>query len=443
MVGYLKMRLQNIVSSIALLTGLAPVMAEAADVQPLTVMGQQDDLGVVEYMNGKEAGFTIGLGSGAFRHPNDPADEIYVVADRGPNFTCKAAAKIIGPEVKEPCAAVKKGRFYPLPKYTPSIYRLKLDAAEAKFSIIETIPLKTASGRLIDGMLNPLTVATTEQPLDAQGEKLALNADAVDAEGIVKLSDGTFWIGEEMGPSILHVSKDGRILKRLVPAGTEKDFATADTEIVGALPAILAKRQANRGIESMAISPDEKFLYFIMQNPLANPDKATYLKAKNTRLFKIERESLKIVGEYVYQLDDPQSFKLDPSKKQNSPRISEMAALDTDRLLVLERTNKTTKFHEISLERATNILGTKWDELATTPSLESENDLKTLKITPTAKTLRFDTATDYKDAPGKLEGIAFLPGGDVAFINDNDFAIKGDPTIVLIVKGSNIKAAGF
>ena len=55
----------------------------------------------------------------------------------------------------------------------------------------------------------------------------------------------------------------------------------------------------------MAVSPDENFLYFIMQNPLANPDVKAYQQAKNTRLFKIERATMKVVGEYVYTLDDP------------------------------------------------------------------------------------------------------------------------------------------
>src|SRR5262249_9039217 len=151
----------------------------------------------------------------------------------------------------------------------------------------------------------------------------------------------------EMGPSVAHLSADGRILSRLVPADAVDDYKSSEAEIIGALPAILSKRQGNRGIESIAISPDEQFLYALVQNPLANPAPAAHQASKNSRLIKIERATGKVIGEYVYQLDDPQSFVMDPSDRQSEPRISEMAALGLDRLLVLERTDVQTKIHEI------------------------------------------------------------------------------------------------
>jgi len=431
----MKKTLAFVLGSMTMSLGLH--MAHAAEVKFYDSTDPILKLRTVTYPGGKTADLTVGLGSGAYRHKNDPANIITVVADRGPNFTCKQAKKIIGEASEKPCAEIKKGRWYPVPDYTPSIYKLVLKE-DMTFAIKDVISLKDRDGNPVDGMLNPLTVATTENPIDLDGKPLKHNPNAVDAEGIVKLSDGSYWIGEEMGPSLMHVASDGRILKRLVPADTEKDYADANMDVVGALPAILAKRQANRGIESVALSPDEKFLYIIMQNPLANPDKKTYLAAKNTRILKLETATQKILGEYVYQLDDPQSFKLDPSKKQNAPRISEMLALGTDHLLVLERTNGTTKLHEISLDGASNIFGSAWDDLATSPSLEASNDLSKTDIKAVTKTLRFDSA-DFEDIPTKLEGIAILGNGDVALINDNDFGIKGDPTRVVRLIGSDIK----
>ena len=142
---------------------------------------------------------------------------------------------------------------------------------------------------------------------------------------------------------------------RYVPHGTEKEYEGARYDVVGSLPAILARRQSNRGIEALAVSPDERFLYLIVQSPLANPNSAAFRKSRNVRLFKIERTSMQIVGEYVYVMDDPKSFRRDPSNDPADLRISEMLAVGLDRLIVLERTEATTKLYEIDLAHATDI----------------------------------------------------------------------------------------
>ena len=254
----------------------------------------------------------------------------------------------------------------------------------------------------------------------------------------MRLSDGTFWIGEENAPSLAHFGADGRMIARHVPAGTEGDFAGAPYRTIGSLPAILAKRQGNRGIEGIAVSPDERFLYFIMQNPLANPDSAGRSSpARNTRLFKIERATMRVVGEYVYQLDDPQSFRRDPSRRQFDPRISELMAIGRDRLIVLERTEQTTKLYEIALAEATNIAGSRWDDPATRPTLE-QSDVSAIGIKPVPKTLRLDTA-DHPSIVGKTEGMTLMGDGALALINDDDFGITGARTQIVVVRGTAIK----
>jgi len=415
---------------------VSPALAQAISTSELTAKDAKLVMAPVKAPDGKILNYTHGVGSGAFRHPSDPANVIWTVGDRGPNFTCADAEKLMGKEISEPCKKVKNGRIYPTPDYAPSIYKLELDVAGGTFKVVKIIPIKNKDGKPITGLANPQTKATRDTAVDLIGTVLPDDADNLDVEGIVRLADGTFWIGEEMGPSIAHLSADGRILKRLVPADAAEDYKASKAEIVPGLPAILSKRQGNRGIETIAMSPDEKFLYFILQNPLANPDAKTYQAARNTRLFKMERETGKLLGEYVYQLDDPKSFALDPSDKQNDPRISELSALGLDRLLVLERTEGTTKLHEIVLDGATNILGTKWDDVATSPSLEAQNDVAKIEIVPVTKTLRFDTARDAKTAPVKIESIAFLGDGTMVLVNDNDFAITGETTRIVVVKGA-------
>ncbi|WP_336233153.1 esterase-like activity of phytase family protein [Thalassospira sp. CH_XMU1458] len=391
-----------------------------------------NNLSTVMVDGGKARPLTVGFGSGAYRRPGDPANMFYAVSDRGPNFVCGDVEAVLGVSADQVCKG-QKVRVYPTPDYSPSIYTIFLND-DGSFDVKDVITLKDQNGVPLTGLTNKLTVAKTEKPVDANGNPLEQSVSSIDAEGIIRLSDGSYWIGEENGPSILHAAADGTVIERIVPAGSEKDFEGSAYTVTGGLPAILVKRQTNRGIESMAVSPDETKLYFMVQNPLANPNADAYKAAKNTRLFVYDRAASKLSSEYIYQLDDPQSFRNDPSKKQNAPRISEVLALGNDRLLVLERTDKTTKLHEVELEGATNILATRWDDMSTSPTLEQQNDLDSINLTPVSKTLRFDSA-DYPEAPNKLEGLAIMGDGALAMINDNDFGIKGDPTKVILIDG--------
>jgi hypothetical protein len=220
------------------------------------------------------------------------------------------------------------------------------------------------------------------------------------------------------------------MIVRYVPKGTEGEFADAHYEVKGILPAILTRRAVNRGIEGLAISPDEQFLYFIMQSPLVNPDVASFRAAQNARLFKIERASMKIVGEYVYVLDDPRTFRRDPSDRQSDVRISELMAVGDDRLVVDERTDQTTKLYDINLKAATNILDTQWDDPVTRPTLEQT--LLRGNIKPLPKTLCLDSA-DVPGLQGKTEGMALLGDGSLLLVNDNDFGISGERTQIAVV----------
>ena len=228
--------------------GFASVLASVALIAPASAgeisvrVHRSDDtllrIGPYSFPGGKTLNLTVGIGSSAFRSPNDPSNVLWTLGDRGPNIECKDMKAIAGVELT--CGEVKHGRVYPTPSYAPSIYRVLLPD-DGSFRVTDVITLKDRDGRPLNGLPNPLRTASTETPLD----------------------------------------------------GTEGDFAGAPYETKGSLPAIIAKRASNRGIEGIAISPDERFLYFIVQNPLANPDNAAYEKARNTRLFKLERGTMR------------------------------------------------------------------------------------------------------------------------------------------------------
>ncbi len=397
----------------------------------------------------------VGIGSAAFRDPSAPANTFYTMSDRGPNFTCDDAADLMKVKADDICPAVEgqkagSGRIYPVPGYNVSIYQVTLDPASKTYTVSGVIPLKTPKGNPITGLTNPLKVAKTDKPRDGAGQPLAQDVNAIDAEGLVKLPDGRFFIGEENATGIVEVSADGVITRRFVPAGTEQDFAAADYPISGTLPAILSMRHSNRGIESLALGDDGKTLYAMVQNPLDNPDSKAYGKAINTRFFKIEvgesggATTLTPVAEYVYQLDDWKKYSdlgATDAKAPSSLRVSETTALGHEHFLVDERTDQITKLFEIALDGATNILGSKWDDPATSPTLEQTDDLASIDIVPVTKTERL-VASSLEGAktryPGKIEGLALTADGKLFMINDNDFGIDGAKTEIVVVDEAGI-----
>jgi hypothetical protein len=420
--------------SLLIATGLLACMAaaHADETKVFESMDAKLQLGKVEFPGGKVLDLTVGIGSALFHMPGDPADEFYALTDRGPNIDCSASEEITGMPIAQACGGDDKAKLFPRPDFVPSIVKLKL-SDDGTFVTTDWITLKDGSGKTITGLSNPLKAAKTEAAFDKNGKQLAFDPNGLDTEGLVRLKDGTFWVGEEYGPSLVHIAADGKIIERLVPAGLEADLAGAGYKMTGSLPALLAKRQLNRGIEGIALAPDESALYTIVQSPLANPNGDAYKNAVATRILKIDLKSQQAVGEFVYVLDPFNTFKQDAkADKQSDVRISELTAVGVDRLIVLERIAKTTKLQAIELNGATNILGTDWDKAGTSPSLEqlTAADLAGKDITPVSKKLWLDSS-DHPDLPSKVEGVAIVDGSQLVLINDDDFGIEGAKTKII------------
>ncbi len=450
-------RLAAAAFGLALLSGTAL----AADITVFTAAPGQEALKITSAQSAKPGAkpldLTVGVGSAIFIDRSGPTPRIFTVGDRGPNFTCDEAKEPLGLGEEDACPAVEatattkaaragKGRLYPTPDYAVSIYEIALDPATKTFKVVSTTPLKTPAGEAVTGIPTPLKGATTDFARDIEGTPLPLKAAGIDAEGLVRLPDGRFFIAEENATGIAEVAPDGTIVRRFVPAGTEQDFKGAGYPVVGSLPALLAKRNANRGLESLALGADGQTLFTMVQNPLANPDADTYKDAVNTRLIKLaigrdgDATTLTPVAEYVYTLEDWTSFKAagaKDAKRPSSLRISEMTQLGGDRFLVDERTDQVAKLFEIDLSGATSILGGAFDQADTTPTLE-QVDLATAGVVPVKKTERL-VASSLKDAsprfPEKIEGMGLLPDGRLLIVNDNDFGIVGAETEFVIVDG--------
>lgn len=402
--------------------------AFAADIKVTSYDVQKLPLETVTFKGGKKIALNVGIGSGAVHFKNDPENVFYTITDRGANIKCSDALKILGQDAQSMCGGDEKSKIFPTPEFAPLIIKWELDGSHAK--VLEQISLTGLSGKPMSGLTNGLTITNTEKSYSNKGELIDYTANGLDTEGIVKLSNGNFWISEEYGGSIALLTPNGKVLERHVPKGMAKDLAGADYKVVESLPAIIAKRKLNRGIESLSISVDESTLYFAMQSPLSNPNADAYKISRNVRIFAFNIAAQKVVGEYLYLLDKPETFIKDFAKKkrkQNDIKISEMIVLADEKLLVLERISSTTKYYLIDLSVATKIEA-KFDDLATTPSLELTDPTI---LSPMHKELVFNS-DDLKGLPSKTEGIAMLNDHELLLVNDNDFGIDGK--VVSMVK---------
>lgn len=393
-------------------------------------------LGVVTFPNGKAMNLTVGIGSGAFRHPADPEGRVWLLTDRGPTITCAEAKDLIGMDEGALCGGNRRGRVHPLPGFAPSIYAADIGLDNvARINVF--LPLRGPSGRPVTGLPNPWRQGDGDSAHTVDGKTLPNDPAGIDPEALVRLSDGSFIVAEEYGPSLLRIQPDGTIVQRIVPEGTAEDLKDAGYPVVGGLPGILRRRATSRGLEALAVSPDEKVLYAVMQGPLANPDEGVLRVSSNTRILKIDLATGAVLAEYLYRLDEAGSFRGDNgrmARDQHDVRISEVAAVGPDRLIVLERINRTAKFYRIDLSTSLP-LPPRFDDEKTVPSLEQlgATELEANGIIPVEKTLVLDT-DDVKGMPPRIEAIAVLSPREMIVVNDNDFAIDGAKTQMFRVR---------
>ncbi|WP_435735428.1 esterase-like activity of phytase family protein [Cellulosimicrobium sp. PMB13] len=97
-------------------------------------------------------------------------------------------------------------------------------------------------------------------------ERLLTGAD-LDIESVVRAKDGSFWIGEEFGPFLVHVDATGKVLSAPVPSPDGKSpanpyLAPGETPTVG----------SSRGFEALAGSRDGRYLYPVLEGALVGDD---------------------------------------------------------------------------------------------------------------------------------------------------------------------------
>lgn len=343
-----------------------------------------------------------GLFSGMYHVFGEPDNEFWATADRGPNGQIR-----VGTETR---------RTFPIPEYSPVIYKIR--TANNSIDITEEIPIKTRSGKPITGLSN---TSNDEIPYTFDGQtRLEFNPNGLDIEGLTRLPDGTFWLCDEYSPSVVQVDLKGTTVQRLVPAGVN---LAADTDVKGSLPAIYSRRRQNRGFEAITSNKDGSKLFIGLQSPLEFPTRAIGRASRMTRILVVDTRSQNPIAEYVYALDPATEYgETDPGEM----KLGDLDFVNSNTLLISERTDKIAKVYQIDISRATNILGTKWsDSQNTQNSLEAltPEQLGSNGLTPVAKSLIVDLSK-IPAMMDKIEGLTIINDQTIAIGNDNDFGFS-------------------
>jgi hypothetical protein len=344
----------------------------------------------------------VGGFSGIYPVPGKPG-HFYVMTDRGPapDFVNAAGATL---------------KCFVIPEFGPHLLQVELKYNE-RAKIKHMKALTRPDGEPISGL--PTSLPPTDIPFDFNLVRLPFDEDCLDAEGITIDPWGNFWVCEEYKPSVAMMTPSGTVLMRLVPAGTKTGVEQVPTYDV--LPAVLAKRRNNRGLEGIAAASDG-ILYAIMQRPANNPNRAAADANGNVRVVAINLNVLfnatpqPLVRQYLYRIP----------AVPNNVTLSDLFSTAPGKLLVPERA--TDKLFEVDLTGATDLtpLENSAGRLIADPTKTLEQldtaGLATHGIIPVTKTVVIDSLMAIDPLLEKVEGVCVV-GNNIVLTYDNDFNV--------------------
>ncbi|WP_312287159.1 esterase-like activity of phytase family protein [Chryseobacterium gleum] len=340
-----------------------------------------------------------GFGSGAAAHPTRKG-EFYVITDRGPNTDFQDGKKFLAPN------------------FTPTIMHFKINA-DGNIEVIKYIKLKNPFGQPISGLPNPAGMGSTgETAYDASGNVLGTDKYGLDSESIVAAADGTFWVSDEYGPHIVHYSADGMEMERISPVGVD----TGPRK----LPAVLAKRRANRGMEGLCMAPDGRTLVGTIQSMMYVPSKALATNKTLTRIVTFDTVTGQ-TKQFLYKQEGGASDS-----------VCDITAISNSEFLVIERDGNfgsqggIKKVYRINLSNATDVNGPDINAIdgmkVNGKALEqcSWDEITNAGIKTVTKTLAVDLVAKLGYEHDKFEGIVYLGNNKLAVFNDDDFGVVDD-----------------
>lgn len=202
--------------------------------------------------------------------------------------------------------------------YDTRVQRFTLDVdhntgAISNFQVQQTIIFKNGANAL-NGL--------APNPTSAKG-------NAFDPEGIViNPHNGNLLVSDEYGPSLYEFDRNGNMVRQFTtPANlTPRNAATGTPNFAGDTGNDAGKR-TNRGFEGLAISPDGKFSFAMLQSAMLDEGGSNGVY---NRIVKFDNATGEAVAQYAYQMDTAGQGR----------GISALVAVNDNEFLVLERNNR-------------------------------------------------------------------------------------------------------
>lgn len=402
-------------AGLAAVAGNAPIVSKLPDGTEITRYEVHVDPALFIPYGGSRAdlketfpkGFPLSVGSGLAFAEKDAHGTLtfWGLTDRGPNGDAPAYQATPG--------KTSASKVFPAPAFHPSLVKIQVRKDGAK--VTEVKPLQGPKGP-ISGLPLPvgLVGSTAETALSEELRALIPGTDpqGLDPEGVAvdPENPGVLWLCDEYGPFILKVeAKSGKILQTFAPGS--------------GLPAVVAYRQPNRGMEGIAACGGK--VYSIVQSILdleQAPVPYATAKARFLRLVELDpRTGTTRTFAYPHEVDS--------YAKSKDAKIGDMVAIGQDRFLVLEQGADKGKamqnrIYLVDISGATDISTLKVDgrELEV---LSKDAEVAAAGVKPAKKTLVFDLRMAGSGwVAEKAEGLAVLPDGQtLAVANDNDFGL--------------------
>ncbi len=353
-------------------------------------------------------------------------------------------------------------------------FRLKVDQKTgtiSRFRVVETVQFRDPEGLL--SAPTPAVGVTVTKPRALNGlnpEQLNDNVSVLgrsfDPEGIViNPRNANLIIFDEYGPSIYEFRRNGRLKKvfetpaNLIPTRTNSTLDPGDDtmDYVGNRDVVQNGRQDNRGFEGLAVTPDGKKLFAVLQDPLFDEGGRD---GRNVRIVVFDNDPHsasygKSIAQYAYPLElqanvrqrildaGGEASDTDPRQGRNIG-LSAIVAINEQEFLVLERDNRGLGVDD---PEGDGVIGTKRVYKATIDPQVATNitgmalpsgDLSGTGITPVEKEeidpfidLAADTVLPSDKKAEKWEGLAIGPrlkDGSYLILagTDNDYSVTQD-----------------